>query len=334
MLIAQSAKEKHLRALVTGGAGFIGHHLVRALLEQGDEVAVLDDLSTGRLDRLAPFQGRILFVEGDVRDAQALDRAAAGCEVIFHEGGLPSVARSVREPRRSNDVNTSGMIEVMLAAARHGARRVIFAGSSSVYGDSPEMPRRETQTPRPRSPYATSKLAAEFYLHQLGELHGIETVALRYFNIFGPGQDLASEYAAVVPLFVSAAFAGVRPVIYGDGTQSRDFTYVDNAISANLLAASAPVVGGLTCNIGCGARFSLLDLLAAIGTAIGREVEPTFEPARQGDVPFSEADIGLAQTRLGYAVKVPFHEGVMRTIDAYRPVPSGGATVDGRSTSS
>jgi UDP-glucose 4-epimerase len=315
-----------VRALVTGGAGFIGHHLVRALLDRGDEVAVIDDLETGFRERLEPFEGRIDFVEGDVRDPAALDRVARGREVIFHQAGLPSVSRSIREPRRSNEVNTSGMIEVMLAAARNGVHRVIFAASSSVYGDGPELPRRETQTPRPRSPYATSKLAAEFYMHTLGELHGVETVALRYFNIFGPGQDPTSEYSAAVPRFIIAALSGERPVLYGDGTQSRDFTYVDNAISANLLAASATGVSGLTCNIGCGEQHSLLDLLAAIEREVGCDLRPIFEPARPGDVPFSQADIGVARQRLGYTVVVPFEEGVARCVAAYREAAAAKAS--------
>jgi UDP-glucose 4-epimerase len=307
-----------LRALVTGGAGFIGHHLVRALLDRGDEVAVIDDLETGLRERLVPFEGRIEFVEADVRDAAALDRAMRGCEVVFHEAGLPSVTRSVREPRRSNEVNTSGTIEVMLAAARRGARRVILAGSSSVYGDSPELPRRETQTPRPGSPYAISKLAAEFYLHNLGELYGVETVALRYFNIFGPGQDPRSEYSAAIPRFITAALAGRRPVVYGDGTQSRDFTYVDNVVSANLLAAAAAGASRLTCNIGCGERHSVLDLLAAIEREVGARIDPVFESPRAGDAPFSHADISVARDRLGYSVVVPFEEGVARCVAAYR----------------
>jgi UDP-glucose 4-epimerase len=307
-----------MRALVTGGAGFIGHHLVRALLERGDEVSVIDDFSTGLRERLAPFDRRIRLVEGDIRDAAALDRATEGCSVVFHEAALPSVARSVCEPRLANEVNTSGTIEVMLAASRASVRRVVFAGSSSVYGDSPELPRRETQMPNPRSPYAASKLAAEFYVHTLGALHGVETVVLRYFNIFGPGQDPNSEYSAVVPLWATAALRGESPVVNGDGTQSRDFTYVDNVLSANLLAAEAPGVSGLTCNIGCGGRYSLLELLAAIGDGLKRPLEPVFAPPRPGDVPHSQADISVAAARLGYLVLVPFAEGIRRTVLSYK----------------
>lgn len=307
-----------MRVLVTGGAGFIGHHLVRALLERGDEASVIDDFSTGLRERLLPLDGRIRLVEGDIRDAAALDRAMEGCSVVFHEAALASVARSIRDPRLSNEVNTSGTIEVMLAAARAGVRRVVFAGSSSIYGDSPVMPRLETQVPNPRSPYATSKLAAEFFVHSLGALHDIETVALRYFNIFGPGQDPNSEYSAVIPLWVTAALRGESPVVNGDGTQSRDFTFIDNVVSANLLAALTPGVSGLTCNVGCGGRYSLLELLDAIGHALGMRLEPVFRPPRPGDVPHSQADISAATASLGYRVLVPFDEGIRRTVAWYR----------------
>ncbi len=313
-----------MKALVTGGAGFIGHHLVLALLERGDEVAIIDNFATGLRSRLASLSERITLVEGDIRNAAALDRSMQGCEVVFHEAALASVARSVREPRLTNDVNTTGTIEVMLAASRAGVRRVIFAGSSSVYGDSPEMPSQETQRLNPRSPYATSKLAAEFYVHSLGAMHGVETVVLRYFNVFGPGQDPDSEYAAVVPKFVMAALHGERATIYGDGSQSRDFTFIDNVITANLLAADAAGVSGITCNVGCGTRYSLIELLQAVASAVGRTLEPVFGPARPGDVPHSLADISLGSDRLGYRVLVPFEDGVRRTIAAYREANRGG----------
>ena len=304
-----------MRALVTGGAGFIGHHLVRALAARGDEVAVIDDFSTGERRRL---RDGTELVEGSIVEPAALDRAMAGCEVVFHEAALPSVARSVKDPRTTNEINTNGTIEVMLAAARHGVRRVVFAGSSSVYGHSPELPRRESQLPDPRSPYATSKLAGEGYVHSIGTLHGIETVVLRYFNIFGPGQDPASEYAAVVPRFVTTVLGGGRPVVFGDGQTSRDFTYIDNAVSANLLAADAAGASGLTANVGCGSRYTLLDLLTAITGAAGVQVEPTFEPERPGDVRHSQADITVARERLGYAPVTSFEDGIARTVAWFR----------------
>jgi nucleoside-diphosphate-sugar epimerase len=306
-----------MRVLVTGGAGFIGHHLVRALLERGDEVVVLDDFSTGLRERLKPLAANMILVEGDLRDPGATKRATTGCEIVLHQGAIPSVARSVTDPLRSNSVNVDGTIQLMLACAAAGVRRVVAAGSSSVYGASPELPRRETQRPDPRSPYAASKLATEHYVHTLGDLHGIETVVLRYFNVFGPGQDPNSQYAAVIPLFITAALQGAAPTVHGDGRQSRDFTYIDNVVSANLLAATMSGVSGLTANVGCGGRYDLLELLDAIGAAVGRVTQPVFAPTRAGDVRDSEADIGVARRRLGYEVLVPFAEGVRRTVAWY-----------------
>jgi UDP-glucose 4-epimerase len=314
-----------VRALVTGGAGFIGHHLVRALVERDAEVHVLDDLSTGEAARLAPVRQRITFVEGSVLDAAALDEAAAGCEVIFHLAAIPSVARSILAPLPSNNVNAGGTIETMLAAARAGVRRVVLAGSSSIYGGPDVLPCHEGLVPNPRSAYAASKLAAEGYLHAIGELNGIATVALRYFNVFGPGQDPASEYAAVVPRFITQALAGERPTINGTGDVTRDFTYVDNVVEANLRAASAALAGPLTCNIGCGDRRSLLDLVSAIAEATGRPIEPLFGPVRAGDVRDSQADISRAREQLGYEVVVRFEEGIRRTVAWYRDAATGAA---------
>jgi UDP-glucose 4-epimerase len=321
-----------MRALVTGGAGFIGHHLVRALLERGDEVAVIDDLSTGMASRVDPVRDRIMFVQGSILDPAALDEAMAGCEVVFHEAAIPSVARSVVSPQASNQANASGTIEVMLAAARHGVRRVVFAGSSSVYGVPDSLPCRETFRAAPTSPYGASKLAAEHYVHTLGQLSGVDTVVLRYFNVFGPGQDPSSEYSAVIPRFVTAALAGTPPTINGTGEVSRDFTYVDNVVRANLLAAEAGRPTGLTCNIACGSRYSLLELLDAIYKATGGGVDPIFAPPRPGDILHSLADISLAREALGYEVVVPFAEGITRTVDWYRsqaeasrPAPAGPA---------
>lgn len=318
-----------MRVLVTGGAGFIGHHLVRGLLERGDEVSVIDDYSTGDAARLAPFRDRIRLVEGSILDRGALDAAVAGCEVILHEAAIPSVARSIVDPVLSNAVNVTGTIEVMLAAVRHKVRRVAFAGSSSVYGVPESLPCRESFRAGPESPYGVSKLAAEHYLHTIGSLNGIETVVLRYFNVFGPGQDPKSEYAAVVPRFVMAVLEGRQPTINGIGDVSRDFTYVDNVVAANLLAATVPVPGRLTCNVACGDRHTLLDLLAAIQAAAGTSIEPIFGPARPGDILHSSADITIARRALGYDVSVPFREGIARTVVWYRglssPAPSLGA---------
>ena len=307
-----------LKALVTGGAGFIGHHLVRSLVDRGDQVTVIDDFSTGRRARLEPLRDQVSVVDASILDPSALDRAAAGVEVVFHEAAVPSVARSLVAPMATNQANVNGTIEVMLAAARAGVRRVVFAGSSSVYGGQAELPSRESLRPAPRSPYGVSKLAAEHYVHTLGDLHGVETVVLRYFNVFGPGQDPNSEYSAVIPKFVTAALAGTIPVIHGDGEISRDFTFVDNVVHANHLAATASIPAGLTCNIACGSRYSLLDLLDAIAHAVGRPVEPAVGPPRAGDIRHSQADISVARETLGYEVVVPFREGIARTVTWYR----------------
>lgn len=307
-----------MRALITGGAGFIGHHLVRHLLDRGDEVAVIDDLSTGFASRLDPFMDRISFVEGSILDPAALDHAARSCEVIFHEAAIPSVARSVLAPRASNEVNSSGTIEVMLAAARHGVRRVVLAGSSSVYGIPTELPCRETLRPAPTSPYGTSKLAAEHYVNTLGALHRVETVVLRYFNVFGPGQDPDSEYSAVIPRFIMAALEGRPATINGSGEVSRDFTYVDNVVRANLLAARQESPTGITCNVACGARYSLIELHRAIGEAAGQYIDPVFGAPRPGDILHSQADIGLARASLGYEPFVTFPDGIGITVAWYR----------------
>jgi nucleoside-diphosphate-sugar epimerase len=306
-----------LKVLVTGGAGFIGHHLVTGLVARGDQVTVIDDLSTGFGSRLDEVKDSIRFIEGSILDRDALDAAVTDNEVVLHEAAIPSVARSVIRPGLSNEVNAGGTIEVMLAAARHGVRRVVYAGSSSVYGVPNSLPCRETMKPDPRSPYGVSKLAAEGYVHTLGGLHGIQTVVLRYFNVFGPGQDPASEYAAVVPRFITAALAGHRPTVNGTGDVSRDFTFVDNVVSANLLATTIDDPAPLTCNVACGTRFSLLELLAAIDAETGRKSNPIFGPERPGDIRDSEADISVARARLAYEPIVPFELGIARTVAWY-----------------
>ena len=322
-----------MRAVVTGGAGFIGHHIVRALLERGDEVAVIDDLSTGFAWRLDEVRQGIEFVEGSILDAAALDRVMVGAEVVFHQAAIPSVARSVLDPRSSNIANVDGTIELMLAATRHGVRRVLYAGSSSVYGVPKELPCVETMRASPMSPYGASKLAAEHYVHTLGALHGVETVVLRYFNVFGPGQDPTSEYSAVIPRFVTATLEGRRPTINGNGEVSRDFTYVDNVVAGNLLGASPSSPTGITCNVACGARYDLIELLETIGDAAGQRVEPIFGPPRPGDIVHSQADISLARSALGYEPIVPFREGIARTVAWYREHRGDPALVSGGSTS-
>ena len=306
-----------MKALVTGGAGFIGHHLVRALVERGDDVVVLDDFSTGSRERLDPYSSRARIIEGSILD-RSLDEATEGCDVVFHEAALASVERSLVDPVRTNEVNVAGTVQVILAASRHRVRRVVFAASSSVYGVPVELPCRETMKPSPASPYGVSKLAGEYYLHTLGAHLGVETVALRYFNVFGPGQDPHSDYAAVIPLFITAVLDGRRPIINGDGSVTRDFTFIENVVSANLLAATAADAPGTTMNVACGNRTSLLELLDAICTAAGQSVEPVFGSPRPGDITHSLADVSLARAILGYEVEVPFREGIARTVDWYR----------------
>ena len=312
-----------MRALVTGGAGFIGHHLVDGLVSRGHAVSVIDDFSTGQHSRLTRYGDAVTVTEASILDADALDAAVAGTDVIFHEAAIASVARSLREPRLTNDVNENGTIEVMRAASRNGVRRVVFAGSSAVYGVPEELPCSESHRPAPRSPYGVSKLAAELYVHALGEAMGIETVVLRYFNVYGLGQDPASEYAAVIPRFVTAVLDGRRPMINGSGDISRDFVYIDDVVEANMLASQAAVPANLTCNIATGSPTSLDQLLRAVTLGVGRDVDPTFGPPRPGDIPHSYADIAVARRVLGYEPRTSLAEGIARTIDWYRLASMG-----------
>jgi UDP-N-acetylglucosamine/UDP-N-acetyl-alpha-D-glucosaminouronate 4-epimerase len=312
-----------MRAVVTGGAGFIGHHLVDGLVSSGHDVSVIDDFSSGRYSRLAKFGDAVTLTEATILDADALDVAVAGADVIFHEAAIASVARSLHEPRLTNDVNENGTIEVMRAASRNGVRRVVFAGSSAVYGIPEDLPCRESHRPAPRSPYGVSKLAAELYVHALGESLGIQTVVLRYFNVYGPGQDPASEYAAVIPRFVTAVLDGERPTIYGTGDISRDFVYIDDVVEANMLASQAAVPANLTCNIATGYPTTLDQLLRTVVLSAGIEVDPVFGPPRPADIPHSYADIGVAGRALGYAPRTSLADGIARTIDWYRRASMG-----------
>ncbi len=304
--------------LVTGGAGFIGSNIVRELVARGEGVRVLDNFSTGRRENLAEVLNDIELIEGDVRDPSACRRAVAGVEYVLHQGAIPSVQRSVDDPFISNEANVNGTLNLLIAARDAGVRRVVYASSSSVYGDSPTLPKHEDMTPRPRSPYAVSKLAAEYYCQVFTEVYGLETVSLRYFNVFGPRQDPTSQYSAVIPLFVQAMLAGEPPVVYGDGLQSRDFTYVSNNVEANLLAATAPGVAGRVFNIACGKRYTLLDLIAMLNDILGTRIDPVFAPPRPGDVKHSLADIRLAQEQMSYTVDVDFETGLERTVTWYR----------------
>ncbi len=311
------------RYLVTGGAGFIGSNIVESLLRRGEQVVVLDDFSTGRRDNLesalrARREGEPTpdVIEGDIRDAPTVRRAMRGVTHVLHQAALPSVQRSVEDPMASHQVNATGTLVLLIAARDEGVRRFVYASSSSVYGDTPEMPKRETMTPQPLSPYAVSKLAGEYYCRIFHGLYGLETVSLRYFNVFGPRQDPNSQYAAVVPNFLKAAMAGRPPVVYGDGLQSRDFTYVENAIEANLKGCEAPSsAAGRAYNVACGASATLLDLLHLIGTVTGSATPPVHDQPRPGDVRHSLAAIDEARRHLDYSPRVGLEEGLRRTVD-------------------
>ena len=304
--------------LVTGGAGFIGSHIVERLVGLGHEVRVLDNFSTGRRENLAPFEGGIDIIEGDIRDVSSVERAVKGVEVVFHEAALASVPRSVADPTSSNDVNVTGTLNLLVASRDSGVRRFVFASSSSVYGNSPELPKRESMVPSPESPYAASKLAAENYCRIFFSLYGLECVSLRYFNVFGPRQDPGSEYAAVVPLFVTALLEGRPPTIYGDGEQSRDFTYVANVVDANMLALSADGAAGEVFNIACGHTATVNELLAKMQEITGTSLTSQHTDPRAGDVKHSFADISKAEGTLGLSAKVLFDEGLALTVDWFR----------------
>jgi nucleoside-diphosphate-sugar epimerase len=300
--------------LVTGGGGFIGSHIVDALLAEGHRVRVLDNFSTGKRDNLASVLGEIELIAGDLRDRAAVQQAMDGVECVLHQAALPSVPRSIRDPITTHEVNATGTLNTLIAARDAGVRRLVYASSSSVYGDTPELPKREGMTPRPRSPYAVSKLAGEQYCRAFASSYELETVCLRYFNVFGPRQDPGSPYAAVIPLFASALLNGGKPRVFGDGQQTRDFTYVANAVRANLLAATSPKAAGAVCNIACQERTSLLSLLGMLGEITGKQPDPTFEESRPGDVRDSLADLTEARGKLGYEVGVPLREGLRDTV--------------------
>jgi nucleoside-diphosphate-sugar epimerase len=304
--------------LVTGGAGFIGSHICERLLKEGHDVRVLDNFFSGKQSNLEDLGGGVDLVRGDIRDGRVVAEAMRGVYVVFHEAALGSVPRSVADPISTHEVNMTGTLNVLLAAREAGVRRVVYASSSSVYGETKELPKHEGITPQPLSPYALSKLAGEHYISVFNHVYGFEAVALRYFNIFGPRQDPESQYAAVIPKFVTALLEGKPPVIYGDGLQSRDFTYVENVVEANLLASEADGVSGRAFNVACGGRYSLLDLLDKMKQIIGSDIQPIHEPARAGDVRDSQASIEAAASAFGYRVKVDFDEGLRRTVNWFQ----------------
>jgi nucleoside-diphosphate-sugar epimerase len=304
-----------VKTLVTGGAGFIGSNLVRALLARGDDVRVLDNFSSGNRANLAGLEREVELVEGDLRSYERVHAAVRGVEVVYHQGALPSVPRSVQDPLTTTAVNVEGTLNVLLAARDEAVRRVVNASSSSVYGNEGDLPRAETQLPDPISPYAVAKLAAERFCTSFSRVYSMEVVSLRYFNVFGPRQDPLSQYAAVVPRFIRAVAAGQPVTVYGDGEQSRDFTYVDNVVAANLLAADAASVHGEIVNVATGSSVTVNELADTIGSLLDLPVEKAYEPEREADVRASWADLASARRLLGYETQVDLEEGLRRTMD-------------------
>jgi nucleoside-diphosphate-sugar epimerase len=318
--------------LVTGVAGFIGSALVRALLQRGDHVRGLDDFSTGKRENIAGLESQFEFREGSLLDPAALAEACKGIDCIFHEAAMPSVPKSVAEPKRTNSVNVEGTLNLLIAARDAGVKRVVYAASSSAYGDSEVLPKHEAMIPRPISPYAVQKLTGEHYMAVFAGVYGVETVSLRYFNIFGPRQDANSQYSAVLAKFITLMLQGKSPAIFGDGEQSRDFTFVDNAVKANLLAAGAPAaeISGKVFNVATGSRFSLNQTYQMLQKIIGFPGPVQYAPVRAGDIMHSLADISLARKHLGYSPDVSFEEGLKRTVEWYREragAPAGTAAL-------
>jgi UDP-glucose 4-epimerase len=306
--------------LVTGGAGFIGSHIAEALVARGDRVRVLDNLCTGHMSNLASIRDSVEFIQADVEDPAAVAKAVRGVDCIFHNAALASVPRSVERPLDTNTACVTGTLNLLDQAQKAGVRRLVYAGSSSAYGDQPTSSKRETDLPAPLSPYGAAKLAAEFYCQAFTHTHGFETVTIRYFNVFGPRQDPNSQYSAVIPLFITAMLAGRQPTIYGDGGQSRDFTYIANVIHGNLLAADAPHVAGRVFNVANGRNTTLLELIAALNRLLGTNIQPIHAPARVGDVRESLADITRARQLLAYEPQIDFDAGLRRSIEYYRSI--------------
>ncbi|MBZ0319421.1 MAG: SDR family oxidoreductase [Anaerolineae bacterium] len=308
-------------SLVTGGAGFIGSHLVEALLAEGHEVRVVDNFATGKRENLSPSINKIKLYEISITDAAALQEAMEGVNYVFHQAAIPSVPRSVADPVTCHEVNVTGTFNVLNAARLAGVKRVVYAASSSAYGDIEGDYKQEDMAPRPLSPYGAAKLAGEYYMQVFYRVYRLETVCLRYFNVFGPRQDPKSEYAAVIPKFATAMLEGKSPTIYGDGTQSRDFTYIENTVKGNLLAATNPIASGQVINLACGQRYTLLDLVNVINDYLGTNIKPIFAPPRTGDIKHSLADISKAEELLGYAPATLFKEGVSNTVNWFAAQP-------------
>jgi nucleoside-diphosphate-sugar epimerase len=301
--------------LITGGAGFIGSNLARRLVGQGDQVTVLDDFSTGKRDNLHDLRSAVRVIEGDICDIKTVRQATEGVDYVLHHAAVVSVPRSVEDPLRANSVNVDGTLNCLMAARDEGVKRFIFAASSSAYGDTPNLPKREDMISQPLSPYGVSKLVGEMYCKVFNDVYGLETVSLRYFNIFGPYQDPASQYAAVVPIFITRLLKAQSPIVYGDGEQSRDFTYIENAVEANLLAVRSDRAAGRVVNVACGSRYTLNELLRNLKRLTRSGVEPTYSDPRPGDIKHSQGDMSTARELLGYEPSISFEEGLRRTVE-------------------
>ncbi|MFA4946956.1 MAG: SDR family oxidoreductase [Candidatus Krumholzibacteriia bacterium] len=306
------------RYLVTGGAGFIGSNIAEALVKGGEQVVVLDNLTTGYEKNIAHLRNDLTFIKGDVRDVGTVREALDGVDYVLHEAALASVPRSIEDPVLVTDVNVRGTLVMLDEARRAGVKRFVYAASSSAYGDTETLPKVESMIPKPLSPYAASKLMGEYYCAVYAHVYGMSTVSLRYFNIFGPRQDPKSQYAAVIPIFISHLMAGTPPSIFGDGEQSRDFTYIENVVEANILASRCEGARGQAVNIACGERYTLNDLFNRMQRIIGSSIAPRYAEPRAGDVKHSQADISEAEKLIGYKIAVPFAEGLRRTIAWYR----------------
>jgi nucleoside-diphosphate-sugar epimerase len=307
-----------MRYLVTGGAGFIGSNTVDELVQRGHSVVVLDDLSGGKEDNLAEIRNKITLIKGSITDIELVRKAMREAEYVLHLGARTSVPRSVKDPLETNRINVEGTLNVLVAAKEMKVKRVVFAASSSAYGETPTLPKVEAMQPEPISPYGVTKYVGELYGTAFLKCYGLETVSLRYFNIFGPRQDPSSPYSGVLAKFCTAFLDDTPPVVFGDGEQTRDFTFVDNAVHANLLACEAPNVAGKVCNVGCGVRISLNEVLAALRKISGKALQAKYEPPREGDIRDSQADISQARKVLGYEPQVGFEQGLQITFDWYR----------------
>jgi len=304
--------------VVTGGGGFIGSHIVEELLRRGETTKVIDNFSTGKRENVAPFRNHAEIIEADIAEAKNLAQLLKGAEYVIHQAAIPSVPKSILDPMKSHHANVNGTLNLLVACREAGVKRVVYASSSSLYGDSPTLPKHEGMMPNPLSPYGAQKLFGEMYCQVFTKAYGLETVSLRYFNVFGPRQDATSQYSGVLALFIPAVLQDRRPTIHGDGLQSRDFTYVQNVVEANLLACTATGAQGQAFNIACGDRITVNSMLQQINSITGKEISPIHAEPRQGDIKHSQADITRARERLGYAPKVSFKDGLAQTIEWYR----------------